>query len=67
MFAKPWIVTPRTPLIRPAGREKAYSSLQRFSLCTIIELKLSLRTRLARQTHARPVETFIASLALWFC
>jgi hypothetical protein len=40
-----------------------------FSLCTIVELKLSLRTRLAPsmsdacETHAQPVEKFIASLA----
>ena len=30
----------------------------------VVELKLPLRTRLARQTHAQPVEKSIASLAL---
>jgi hypothetical protein len=33
----------------------------------LVELKLSLRTRLARQTHARPVKKFIAGPALRLC
>src|SRR5271170_4298764 len=44
-----------------------------FSLCTSVELKLSLRTRLARtsdacETHAKPVDkSTIASLVLRLC
>jgi hypothetical protein len=42
--------------------EKRYVSLSAFSPCKIVELKLSLRTRLARQTHAQSVEKFVTSL-----
>jgi len=40
------------PYTNPAGREKEFPS-PAFTLCTIVELKLLLRTSLARQTHAR--------------
>jgi hypothetical protein len=44
-------------------RENELFSLA-FSPCTSVEVKSSLRTRLARQTHAQPVEKSIASLVL---
>jgi len=55
----------------PTRREKGRFPSSAFSLCTNVELKLPLRTRLVRQTHARrmhkPVEKSIASLVLWLC
>jgi hypothetical protein len=57
---------PRNPLIRP-GDERWYVPLFSVRSLYVVELKLSSRSRLARQTHAQSVEKSIVSLALRFC
>ena len=61
---------PRNPPIRPRWARDSIS-LSSVQSLYVVELKLSLRTRLARQIHARcipsSVEKSIASLAPRFC